>query len=324
MLGELNASHLGIYSWGGGALATGYPGIFLDQEYTGPGVLITDVLPGTPATLADSELKPGEYILAVDGTDVNTDETYYRALEDKVGKKTKLLVNARPTKEGARTVELRPIDQGEFNQLLYDKWVDDNEKLVHELSGGRLGYIHIQGMSQGPFAKFKRWLYSARCQDRDGLIVDVRYNGGGWLHDDLYAEFAKRQHAYEKLRGQPRRTMPYHFWDRPTIMMANEYSGSDAEIVPSGFRELGFGKVLGVPTYGGVIGTFDITLIDGETRFRVPCAGWWTLDGTSLENYGVPPDIRVENSLADAMAGNDRQLDEAVAELLKELPARRD
>lgn len=324
MLGELNASHLGIYSRGGGALATGYLGILFDEEYTGPGVLITEVIPGTPATLTDSELKVGEYILSVDGTDVKTDETFYRALEDKVASKTKLLVNARPTKEGARTVEMRPISQGTFNQLLYEKWVLDNEKLVDELSGGRIAYIHIQGMGQGPFRKFKRWLYSSRCQEKDGLIVDVRYNGGGWLHDDLYAEFAKRQHAYERLRGQPRRTMPYHFWDRPTIMMINEYSGSDAEIVPSGFRELGFGKVLGMPTYGGVIGTFNITLIDGETSFRVPCAGWWTLDGTNLENYGVPPDIRVENTLADAMGGHDRQLAEAVAELSKEVPSRQD
>jgi tricorn protease len=322
MLGELNASHLGIYSWAGGPLQTGYLGILFDEGYTGPGILITDVIPGTPATLADSELKAGEYILSVDGKDVKTDETLYLTLEDKVGKKVKLQVNARPTTEGARTVEIRPIGQGEFSQLLYDKWVDDNEKLVNELSGGRVAYIHIQGMGQESFAKFKRWLYSSRCQDKDGLIVDVRYNGGGWLHDDLYAEFAKRQHAYEKLRGQPRRTMPYHFWNRPTIMMTNEYSGSDAEIVPSGFRELGFGKLLGMPTYGGVIGTFDIGLLDGETGFRVPCSGWWTLDGTNLENYGVPPDIRVENSLADAMQGHDRQLEEAVHQVVKELPAK--
>jgi tricorn protease len=170
-----------------------------------------------------------------------------------------------------------------------------------------------------PFRKFKRWLYGDKCKGKQALIMDVRYNGGGWLHDDLYAEFAKRPHAYEKTRDQPRHTMPSQYWDKPVVVLQNEYSGSDAEIVPSGMRYLGYGTLMGRPTYGGVIGTYDFTLLDGTTRCRVPCNGWWTMDDTNLENYGVPPDIDVENTFESVLEGRDLQLERAVEEAVKKI-----
>jgi tricorn protease len=319
MLGELNASHLGI---GGPTVSgpeTAYLGVWFDPEHRGPGVKISAVLKNSPADRDESRLNVGEFILAIDGVEVSNNEQIWDALADKAGRVVELLVNDKPTKEGARTVKINPINRGQWSNLLYEDWVDKRKRMVDEWSNGRIGYIHIQAMSQSELRKFEREFYAEVVGKKEALIIDVRFNGGGRIHDELLSILKRRLYALEQYRGTPPFTQPFQVWQKPTVVLINEFSASDAEIFPKAFRDLGLGKLVGVPTYGGVIGTYNVTLIDGTTFFRVPVTGWRTLDGVNLENYGVKPDILVEHSPEDNSNENDLQLKMAVELLLKEL-----
>jgi Periplasmic protease len=319
MLGELNASHLGI---GGSTVSgpeTAYLGVWFDPEHRGPGVKISAVLKNSPADKDESRLNVGEFILAIDGVEVSNNEQIWDALADKAGRVVELLVSDKPTKEGARTVKIKPINRGQWSNLLYEGWVEKRKRMVEEWSNGRIGYIHIQAMSQSELRKFEREFYAEVVGKKEALIIDVRFNGGGRIHDELLTILKRRLYALEQYRGTPPFTQPFQVWQKPTVVLINEFSASDAEIFPKAFRDLGLGKLVGVPTYGGVIGTYNVTLIDGTTFFRVPVTGWRTLDGVNLENYGVKPDILVEHSPEDNANENDLQLRAAVDLLLKEL-----
>jgi len=319
MLGELNASHLGI---GGSTVSgpeTAYLGVWFDPEHRGPGVKISAVLKNSPADKDESRLNVGEFILAIDGVEVSNNEQIWDVLADKAGRVVELLVSDKPTKEGARTVKIKPINRGQWSNLLYEDWVEKRKRMVEEWSNGRIGYIHIQAMSQSELRKFEREFYAEVVGKKEALIIDVRFNGGGRIHDELLTILKRRLYALEQYRGTPPFTQPFQVWQKPTVVLINEFSASDAEIFPKAFRDLGLGKLVGVPTYGGVIGTYNVTLIDGTTFFRVPVTGWRTLDGVNLENYGVKPDILVEHSPEDNANENDLQLRAAVDLLLKEL-----
>ncbi|MDT7896500.1 MAG: S41 family peptidase [Armatimonadota bacterium] len=317
MLGELNASHLGIGGPTVSGAETAYLGVWFDPDHRGPGVKVARVLKNSPADKDESRLRVGEFILAIDGTEVSNNEQLWEALADKAGRVVELLVNDKPTKEGARTVKIKPINRGQWADLLYDEWVETRKQWVERWSGGRIGYIHIRAMSPSELRKFEREFYAEVVGKKEALIIDVRFNGGGRIHDELLSILKRRLYATEQYRGAPPFTQPFQVWQKPTIVLINEFSASDAEIFPKAFRDLGLGKLVGVPTYGGVIGTYNVTLIDGATFFRVPVTGWRTLDGVNLENYGVKPDILVELSPDDNANGNDRQLEVAVKELLK-------
>jgi tricorn protease len=320
MVGELNASHTGATppaDAAASAAATGYLGLRFDEAYAGPGLKVADVTPKGPTDQVGKHVEVGEYVLAIDGTDVTMTEGVYQTLLDKVGRSVELLVNHKPTKEGARTLKVRPVSRAAIDDLEYDRWVEGRRKKVEALSGGQLAYVHIKGMDQPSLQKFQREVFGD-AQSKKGLVVDVRFNGGGRIHDDLLGILSRKVHVYETPRDAERSTQPFQVWERPAILLINEYSSSDAEIFPNGFREYKLGKLVGVPTYGGVIGTNDITLVDG-TRFRIPWTGWTTLDGRNLENWGVPPDIRVEHSPEDNATDNDRQLETAVKTLLEQM-----
>ncbi len=332
MVGELNASHLGV----GGAAAFGRPGqggpaprggmgylgVWFDYAHDGPGLKVTDVMPDGPAESEESRIKLGEYILAVDGKDASPSESLFQLLAGKAGESVELLVNAKPEKAGARIVKLRPVSRGQWSELFYERWVAGNRRKVEQLSGGRLTYMHIRAMDQTSLRRFERELLS-EAYGKDGVVLDVRWNGGGRIHDDLFTILARRTHGFETPRGGLKMTQPFSAYDRPMILLINQSSGSDAEIFPHGFRYLGFGKLVGVATAGAVIGTSNRTLLDGTTTFRVPSTGWHTPDGRNMENWGVPPDLHVENRPEDLLAGRDRQLEVATAELLKQMGKRK-
>jgi len=333
MLGELNASHLGVTPPAdpGPTTTTGYLGLTFDQDYAGPGLKVADVLPKGPSDQVGRRIMAGEYVLAIDGTEVAWNESLYKVLRDKAGRNVELLVTSTPPApslrkggtggvEGARTVKVKPITKGEVDNLLYEQWVETRRKKVEELSGGQLAYLHIRSMNQTSLRRFERELFGD-AQSKRGLVLDVRFNGGGRIHDDLFALLTRRPHGYEVPRDQERSTQPFQVWNRPSVLLINEYSSSDAEIFPNGFRYYGLGKLVGVPTYGGVIGTSNVTLIDGTT-FRIPRTGWYTVDGKNMENWGVPPDIYVEQTPEDNAADNDRQLETAVRILLDQMAAR--
>jgi tricorn protease len=196
--------------------------------------------------------------------------------------------------------------------------VEQNRKRVDELSGGKLHYMHIKAMDQPSLRRFEKELLGD-AYGKEGLVLDVRFNGGGRIHDELLALLAKKVHGYETPRGGLKMTQPFSAFQRPMILLINQGSASDAEIFPHGFKYDGLGKLVGVPTMGAVIGTSDRTLLDETTTFRVPQTGWTTAEGQLMENWGVPPDILVENTPEDLLAGRDHQLEVATRDLLRQL-----
>lgn len=317
MLGELNASHTGISTPGGrGGRNTGYLGVWLDEDYSGPGVKIKAVMKRSPADRPESRLEPGDHILAIDGTDVQPGTAYDRALQDKDGRTVVLLVNKMPVKEGARTVRIKPIGRAAWSELMYEKLIDEKREIARKASEGRIGYLHVADMGDTARNRFERELFSIG-QRTDALVLDLRGNNGGDTHDSLLRILARNRHYFT---FAPRLETPFPQPERavvkPIILLINEFSLSDAEVFANGFRELGLGKIIGTPTMGWIIFTSGRPLIDGS-MFRVPHLGCYTLDGRDMENWGVPPDIRVTHSPADYLAGRDPQLERAVQELLR-------
>ena len=192
--------------------------------------------------------------------------------------------------------------------------------MVDKLSGGRVGYIHIRAMDQPSLRRFEKELREYR--NKEAMVIDQRWNGGGNIEQELLAILVQRQYQVWQPRGTEATTRPLAGFFGPKVVLQNWRSASNAEMFPAGFRALGLGKVIGTPTAGAVIGTGSYSLIDGST-VRTPGVGVYLYDKarTNLENFGVPPDILVENKPEDVLAGRDPQLETAVQELLKQLRA---
>jgi tricorn protease len=317
MIGELNASHLGCYGGGRSGKDTARLGIVPEPSHAGPGILVKETLPTGPCDQPEARIEPGEYILAIDGEEVGNTERVHDLLAGKAGERVKLMVNAEPTMEGAREVSIKPFSSGALSGLWYDLWVEENLERVLQLSDDRVYYIHMNGMNATTLAQFEDELYGP-AQRYEAVIIDVRWNGGGYTHDSVIALLDKELHGWHAPRNNPLRSTPWPIFDGPMCCMINQNSFSNAEIFPNGFRATGLGKLIGVPTAGGVIGTWDTTLVNGA-RFRVPVEGWYTAEGINLENYGVPPDIYVEYPYDMFKQGRDPQLETAVEEMLDAL-----
>lgn len=308
MIGELNASHLGIYGPGaGGGDQTGQLGFRADEEYQGPGVRVAKVLRHGPLDREGRRVEAGEVILAINGRAIEPGENYFPLLNHKVDEEVDLLVKGR--KE--RTVTIEPADDGRIWQLAYRQWMDENRTMVAELSSGRLGYLHMSAMGDGDWDRFVADIFS-RAGDKDGLILDVRDNNGGSIHDQVLTFLSRRAYCYSKDRGK--REITYNAlwrWEKPIVLLTNERSYSDGEIFPWGFKALGLGKIVGMPTFGAVIGTNDVELIDG-TGCRVPGTGWYRMDGRNLENDPVQPDVIVPDVPEESLRGRDAQIEAGV------------
>jgi tricorn protease len=205
---------------------------------------------------------------------------------------------------------------------MYERWVERNFQRVTQLSKGKLGYIHIPSMDEAGLDRFLRSLYSDNY-DKDAIIIDVRYNGGGYTHEQVLSYLGGKEHTYFRQRhgGQG---LVLNFddrkWTKPMVVLINNRSYSDAEIFPHAFRTMGLGKLVGQPTGGHVIGTRNITLIDGST-FRVPRIGVSTIKGVNMEKEGVVPDVLVESDPDQLTRGIDPQLDRAVEVLTQDVIA---
>jgi tricorn protease len=323
MLGELNASHLGIYmaehSYGTAGKTTCSLGLEFDPAFAGAGLKVSHVTYRGPADQPGVDIKAGDVLLNVEGQSVGRDIIWQTALDDKQGQPLKLGFTQR---EGSplstqREVVLKPISYGDYQELLYREWELANEQTVSDLSGGRIGYIHIRGMNGGELGKFERELYSDLL-DKDALIVDVRFNPGGFIHESLFNDLDRRFYGFSNQRDAPQTKQPARAFAKPKALLINARSGSDAEIFPSGWKTLGLGPVIGVDTSGQVIGTSGFGLVDG-TGVRLPLEGWWGLDQRDLELGGTPPDVYIDVTPDGLAAGQDAQLEKAVAVLLEEL-----
>ncbi len=319
MIGELNASHLGVYGpWQEGGDQTGLLGFTPDDAYDGPGVRVAHILPHGPLDREGRRVFAGEVILAIDGQDIGPRENYYALLDHKIDKELDLIVAANADGDDRREVTAEPAGWGRIWQLSYKQWMDENRKRVDELSAGRLGYVHMSAMGDYNWDRFIVGIFS-KAQGKEGLILDVRFNNGGSIHDRVLTFLSRRPYVYSRGRGKREITYDAQWrWDGPIVLLTNERSYSDGEIFPLGFKQLRLGRIVGMPTFGAVIGTNDVELIDG-TGFRVPGTGWYRLDGRNLENDPVTPHVRVPSVPEENLRGADIQLETGVRECLQML-----
>ncbi len=324
MLGELKSSHVSFSKGGGESPAqrseTGMLGVVFGNQREGEGLLIERVLPNTPASRKDVNLQPGERILAVNGKPITPITNIWQLLDNMVGERVELRVRQPDGNE--RTVFLRPISITEFNNARYQDWVAQKRRYVEEKSGGKLGYVHIQAMGEQSLREFERDLYAV-AYGKQGLIIDVRFNGGGRTADYLFGILHVPRHAYTVGRngkpGYPIDRLPLVPWHNPTAVLCNERSFSNAEIFAHGVKTLKRGPLVGMPTAGGVISTGSRTLMDGS-RVSTPGRGWYTIDKhLNLEGNGAQPDYLVEDQPEDLMEGRDRQLDKAIEVLMRQV-----
>lgn len=235
------------------------------------------------------------------------------------------LLKVRNSEGAERLMLITPISSGGDSALRYDAEVARRAALVDKLSAGKLGYLHIRGMDIGSVRDFERDLYAA-AHGKDGLLIDVRDNGGGWTTDILLASLTAPRHAYTVARGADEATMPrdayprdrrlIYAYNRQISVLINQNSYSNAEIFPHSIKTIGRGKLVGEPTFGAVISTGAASLIDGTT-VRMPFRGWYLLDGTDMENNGAEPDIAVRMTPEAEESGDDPQIEAAVKELLE-------
>src|SRR5262249_20964428 len=314
------ASHTGISGGGRRDTAnpppqTRHPGFELEADKSGY-YKVTHVYKNGPADKDYVKINVGDYILAIDGDELKAGDNYWKAYTLAPGSKLEFTVNSRPEKEGAWKTKVAPVSSGAFATLQYEKWVADRRAMVERLSNGEVGYLHIRQMNEPALRKFERDL--AELHTKKALVIDQRFNPGGGIDQELLQILGQRQYQYTKVRDSVQVTRPLRGFFGPMVVMENERSTSDAEVFPDGFRTLKLGKVVGVTTYGAVIGTGAYQLMDGST-IRTPGSGLWNVSGTNLENYGVPPDVYVDNTPEDFLKGRDAQLEKAVAVLKEEM-----
>jgi tricorn protease len=321
MIGELNASHTGAAPpprGPGAGVATSHLGVELEPDKTAGLYRVTHVYEDGPADKDWVRVKVGDYLLAIDGRPVKAGDEYWALLNTRLNRKVTVKFNSKPGEEGSWTSRIEAISTGAYSQLRYERWVKERRKKVDELSGGRIGYMHIQAMNQPSLRRFEKELREYR--NKEAMVIDQRWNGGGNIEQELLAILVQRQYQIWQPRGTEATGRPFAGFFGPKIVLQNWRSASNAEMFPAGFRALGLGKVVGTPTMGAVIGTGSYSLIDGST-VRTPGVGVFLADAkrTNMENNGVQPDMLVENKPEDTLAGRDRQLEAAVEELMKQL-----
>ncbi len=328
MLGELNASHLGLQM--NSTLPeeqTADLGIFFDESYKGNGLKIAEVIKRGPSDKRGLDLKPGDIIFSINNIELNPTVEVSQILNNKSDEAVTLSVGAEsstdPKNKNRRSVEIQPVSRERLTPLLYDRWVNANAAKVSQLSQGKIGYIHIPSMDEPGLDRFVRSLYSDNF-NKEALVLDVRFNGGGFTHDQVLNYLGAKEHTKFLHREGDKGAVLRSFdrkWTKPVILLINNRSYSDAEIFPNAFKTLGLGKLVGQPTGGMVIGTGSAKLIDGST-FRIPRIGVYTNLGVDMDTQGVAPDILVEPTPDELKNGIDTQLQKAVSVILQDLAAK--
>lgn len=316
ILGELNASHTGGRYSSPWSYSTATLGAYFDDKYEGDGLLVTEVIAGGPLSSACSSVKPGEIITAIDGTPIAAGADYYPLLRDKSGKQVRLSVRSTDGKE--RDVKVKPIGLARESSLLYNRWVRRNQAMVDSLSGGRIGYVHVAGMDSESF----RTVYSellGKYRNADAVIVDTRWNGGGWLHNDIALLLGGKEYLRWTPRGQYIGSEPYSQWTKPSVMLVNEANYSDAYGTPWVYQTLGIGDVVGAPVPGTMTAVWWEQQIDPSLVFGIPQVTSQDMQGNVLENRQLNPDVEVYNNPGRVAAGHDDQIAKAVEHLLKKL-----
>ncbi len=317
--GELNASHLGCYyrPRNPTADATATLAFFPDPDYGGAGIKIAEIIDGGPLENADTKIKVGTVIEAVNGHEIAVGENWYPLLNHKAGDLIRLSLSDPAT--GAKWQEtLKPISQGAENELLYQRWVRGRRAEVDRLSGGRLGYAHIRSMSDSRYREVFEDVFG-KAVDKEGIILDTRFNNGGNLVEALTILLTGETYARAVPRGQYLGVEPVHRWTKPSIVVMNEGNYSDAHCFPVAYTSLGIGKMVGMQVPGTCTSVWWETLQDSSMRFGIPMVGYLDNEGDLMENKHLDPDYAVDNDPALEAVGQDQQLETAVEVLLAEI-----
>ena len=323
LLGELNVSHTGARYRGGSETRvddrTASLGVLYDMAYTGQGRRISEVLPQGPLYGLNPAIAAGDIVTAIDGTPVTTETTLETLLNEKSGKRT--LVDIKSADGNTRQIVVRPVSAGRQNAMLYKRWVKSRAAAVDSLSNGRLGYVHLDGMDDENFRKAYSDLLG-RYNDREGVVVDIRWNGGGRLHEDIEVLLSGKQYFIQEIRGKKSCDMPSRRWNKPSIMLMSEACYSNAHGTPWVYSHQGIGRTVGMPVPGTMSSVNWITMQDPTLVFGVPVIAYRLADGSILENQQLEPDVRADNTPEEVAAGIDNQLRVAVEELLKQIDAK--
>lgn len=325
MVGELNASHLGVNPPpGSNRPSTGRLGLRFDPaEYERSGRLrVSEVIALGPAAVARG-IEPGDFLLAVDGTPVTARTNLDELLAFKIDRRVELSIADAPAGRGSREVAVRPVNAATEKALLYRQWVNANRDYVARISDGRLGYVHMPDMSWSSLQQLYLDLDAENFR-REGVVVDVRNNNGGFVNVYAIDVFARREYLTMTPRGFPsapaRTVLGQRSLGAPTVLVTNRHSLSDAEDFAEGYRAHGLGSVVGEPTAGWIIYTWNQPMVDGSV-VRLPRMKVTASDGTNMELNPRPVDVPVQRPLGESYAGRDSQLDAAVRELLARIDA---
>ena len=318
-LGELNVSHTGSgYRVPSGRkdVSTADLGLLFDMDWSEDGLKVDEIVSGGPFDKASSKLEAGDIVISIDGISIKKGMDYYPLLDRKAGER--VLVGIRKASgENIETVVV-PISGSDMSSLLYKRWVRKSAEKVEELSGGRLGYVHIKGMNDESF----RTVYSdilGRYNDCEGIVIDTRFNGGGRLHEDIEVLFSGKKYLTQEIRGKDACDMPSRRYNKPSIMIMGEANYSNAHGTPWVYKHKNMGLLVGKPVPGTMTSVSWETLQDPTLYFGIPVVGYRTSEGTYLENSQLYPDIDVENTKENVVKGCDEQLEAAVKALLEQI-----
>ncbi len=314
MVGELSASHSGAFAPTIKAkqFTTGLVGASLTPEIwrdTRQRLRVSDVEAGGPADKA--WIRNGDFIFRINGKPLGVKDNAYALLEGTTGQEVTLLVADNPEGDNFREIKLVPEAAQQKQQREYQQWVTKCRTATTKGSSNQVAYLHIAGMMPPNLQQFQNELSMPQIQSCKALIIDVRDNGGGNIHQQLIDILSRKPYAEIRMRNGMKIGQPTLYWDRPIVVMINERSYSDAEVFPHAIKTLGLGSIVGTQTPGAVIGTFDIRLSDG-TSWRIPGSGFFNKDGSNQEHNGCKPDFAVDLTPADEFAGKDPQLEKAI------------
>ena len=318
-LGELNVSHTGSgYRVPSGRkdVSTADLGLLFDMDWSEDGLKVDEIVSGGPFDKASSKLEAGDIVISIDGISIKKGMDYYPLLDRKAGERV-LVGIKKASGENIETVVV-PISGSNMSSLLYKRWVRKSAEKVEELSGGRLGYVHIKGMNDESF----RTVYSdilGRYNDCEGIVIDTRFNGGGRLHEDIEVLFSGKKYLTQEIRGKDACDMPSRRYNKPSIMIMGEANYSNAHGTPWVYKHKNMGLLVGKPVPGTMTSVSWETLQDPTLYFGIPVVGYRTAEGTYLENSQLYPDIDVENTKENVVKGRDEQLEAAVKALLEQI-----
>jgi tricorn protease len=327
MIGELNASHTGVSGPPTRQMprvyTTRFLGFEMEPDRRAGRYRVSHIYREGPADREWIDLAVGDYVLAIDGQDLKAGDNYWKLLSTTLNEYIPVRYAKNANGDGAKTARIASVTS--LNDIKYEEWVAQRREIVEKETNGEIAYVHIRAMNQPSLARFRNEI--DEYTNKKGIIVDIRYNGGGNIDQELI-DILERQ--------------PYQFWNQrmgartwgrrprqaiagPKVMLINHRSGSDSEVTPMGFRQLGLGRIVGNPTAAAVIATGSYALINGGA-IRTPGSLVVTYDpskpnnyGINLENYGVPPDVWVENTPMDEVKKFDRELKVAIDEAMKML-----